>query len=135
MPRTEIDDLLGLVWEDSKDRRKRKKREYYEKNSAYYIKKAKEWRVANPGKYKSNVRKYNLSARFGMTEEQWHDLFKKQGSNCAICDGGELKWATDHCHNTGKIRGILCQSCNKMLGNAKDSKEILTKAIKYLESI
>lgn len=50
---------------------------------------------------------------------------------CAIC-GDKKKLSVDHCHETKKIRSLLCIKCNTMLGNCKESVDILKKAIKYL---
>jgi hypothetical protein len=56
---------------------------------------------------------------------------------CAICGASHSEnrkgLALDHCHNTGKIRGYLCQACNLGLGNFKDDKSLLLRAIEYLK--
>jgi len=61
----------------------------------------------------------------------------RQNYKCAICltenPGGKGKFYIDHCHTTGKNRGLLCSCCNILLGQAKESKETLMNAIKYLE--
>lgn len=63
-------------------------------------------------------------------------MFAAQGCVCAICGanapGGHGGWHTDHCHNTDRVRGILCHHCNLMLGNARDNNHTLAKAIDYL---
>jgi Recombination endonuclease VII len=62
-------------------------------------------------------------------------MFAQQGECCAICkttEPGHHGWAIDHCHTTGKVRGILCQKCNPMLGYARDQIAILEAAIDYL---
>ena len=64
----------------------------------------------------------------------------KQGGACKICrnpetaiyDGKTRRLAVDHCHDTGRVRGLLCQSCNHMIGNSKDRIDILAKGIEYL---
>lgn len=61
-----------------------------------------------------------------------------QGSSCKIClttePGGKgLVFHVDHCHDSGKVRGLLCMACNIMLGKAQDNTETLRAAIKYLE--
>jgi hypothetical protein len=61
-----------------------------------------------------------------------------QGGSCKICKTHESnlkrKLFVDHCHTTGSVRGLLCQSCNTMIGNAKDNILVLQAAINYLSS-
>lgn len=69
----------------------------------------------------ANNYKYHLKSSYGITKEEWDALFKKQGKCCAICSSPVPKrkgvgWATDHCHRTGKVRGILCHTCNLHMG-------------------
>jgi hypothetical protein len=87
--------------------------------------------------HKKELRHYQIEKKYGITAEQWDKLFKKQGKKCAICgskrSGNKHGWDTDHNHETGKARGILCHGCNVLLGGAKDSIRVLRKAIKYLK--
>ena len=59
----------------------------------------------------------------------------KKYTNCQICDVSfkDAKSHVDHDHQTGEVRGVLCQRCNHLLGNAKDNVQILQNAIKYLD--
>lgn len=79
-----------------------------------------------------------------ITYDEYLEMIKAQGNVCKICGAepeGKRFWALDHDHNCcGKgrscpkcQRGVLCQACNKILGFAKDNKEVLAKAIEYLE--
>ena len=73
--------------------------------------------------------------RYGLTPEQYIDLFEAQGGVCAICgspDTAGKNWHIDHCHKTGKTRGILCQGCNLGLGNFRDDVDRLHLAVAYL---
>lgn len=95
-------------------------------------------------KYWSDRRKNNprailtakLKAMFGITLEQYESYAINQKHCCAICGTAQSeqrrKMAVDHCHATGKVRGLLCHNCNVGLGNFKDSPQILTKAISYI---
>ena len=82
-------------------------------------------------------RKYNLKKTFNIDFEEFEKMFKDQNSKCKIClkDLELLDRHThlDHCHESGKVRGILCKSCNNMLGYAKDNTETLKNAVLYLE--
>jgi hypothetical protein len=93
------------------------------------------WEVLEP-EYESQRRR--LLGRYGLTIKAWENLFAQQGRVCAICGkdkntGRNGTFHTDHCHATQKVRGILCSSCNTLLGLANDSIAVLTAAIKYLE--
>jgi len=85
---------------------------------------------------KCNRRCY-LKRKFGITPEQYDLMFTMQNGYCAICNihQSKLKYrlAVDHCHTTGKVRGLLCSACNKALGVFNDSITTLNVAIKYLE--
>lgn len=61
-------------------------------------------------------------------------LHEEQGGQCAICGVSPDKLYLDHCHTTGKIRGLLCSSCNTGLGMFKDHTGNLRSAADYLES-
>lgn len=73
-----------------------------------------------------------------ITSDQWNDLFVSQGRRCAICrsDSPRSKkhWHTDHCHETGRVRGILCASCNRGLGAFRDEIVTMEHAIQYLRT-
>ena len=78
----------------------------------------------------------NLKYRYGITTEEKKEKIKNQGSVCAICREqfkNGLNTHVDHCHNTNKIRGILCANCNRGLGKFKDSPELLRFAALYIE--
>ena len=59
-------------------------------------------------------------------------MLDQQKGKCAICNQEMEKPYVDHCHNTKKIRGLLCVNCNFGLGSFKDNPKLLMKAIKYL---
>jgi Recombination endonuclease VII len=75
-----------------------------------------------------------LKYRYGLTTDQWETLFDTQGRKCKICLTGDPSghWHTDHCHTTDKVRGILCRGCNTGLGQFKENKAALMRAVDYL---
>ena len=95
-----------------------------------------EYRKANPKKFKN----YVLKSYYGITLEEYQAKLESQGNVCAICgqpeqvkrDGQVKALAVDHDHETGKVRGILCQACNKALGLLKDDVSLFQKSIDYL---
>lgn len=82
------------------------------------------------------LRRRQLKYLYGITPEQYDEMLKAQGGVCKIClgpDNGPWKrLAVDHCHKTGRVRGLLCAKCNKGLGQFEDDPERLKKAITYL---
>ena len=92
------------------------------------------WREANPIAHESQRRAAHLRRVYGMSVDDYRVMLTAQGGGCAICGGvGKRKWlAVDHCHESGIVRGLLCDTCNLMLGLAKDNPGLLTKAINYI---
>lgn len=81
-------------------------------------------------------RDVHLKSRYGITSKDFNALFLLQNKCCAICTTQVISkrgFVVDHDHSTNKIRGILCDSCNKGLGSFLDNEEILSNAIKYLK--
>ena len=106
-------------------------REWHHKRPDYVRKKNAEWKSKNPD-YALN--RYRL-VKYGVTPEDISILRSKQDGKCAGC-GLELslvKECVDHCHSSGKVRGLLCNSCNLILGYADDRVEILNSLICYIE--
>jgi hypothetical protein len=89
-----------------------------------------EWKLQN--------RKYWLKTSYNITIEEYNQKLIDQNHRCAICDSDETQvfmqqLFVDHCHQTNKIRGLLCHACNTALGKFRDSQAILNNAIGYLE--
>lgn len=81
------------------------------------------------------IKKYQCLRKYGITLEEKEFMVDSQGGSCAICGcdfSGEVKPNIDHCHATGKVRGILCRKCNSVLGLADDDAHRLGVAISYL---
>lgn len=77
-------------------------------------------------------RKYKLRSKYGLELEDFDQLMEEQGGKCPICQSILDIPMVDHCHGTGRVRGLLCNTCNLLLGHAKDDPEILASAIAYL---
>lgn len=78
-----------------------------------------------------------LLKRYGITLTEYHVLYAKQNGACGVCgakyeSSGLGGLVVDHDHATGAVRGLLCQNCNKFLGLALDSTELLQKGIEYI---
>ena len=94
------------------------------------------WKRRPEVKDKQKARKAWLKQRFGLTLEEFNRAFADQEGRCAICGTHQTELSVslhvDHDHVTGRIRGLLCGPCNRMLGMAKDDIGRLEAAIAYL---
>lgn len=99
------------------------------------------WRNKNKNKEKNSKRKYRLRHTYGLSTLEYDLMLKDQKGVCLICKeieyGGNQhesnkNLAVDHCHKTGKVRGLLCTNCNSALGKFKEDIEVMKRAIDYL---
>lgn len=114
----ECDKARSNKWKnDNKDRKKESSRLWYLRN-------------------KDKVHNVGMS-KYGITTEIYQQMLTAQNNCCKICNRHESeftkKLAVDHCHQTGKVRGLLCNPCNRLLGLAKENIEVLKEAILFLE--
>jgi hypothetical protein len=76
------------------------------------------------------------AVKYGLTPEEFLALYEKYDSKCAICRNEPTTLRglhVDHCHTTGKVRGLLCHGCNVGIGSLRDDVVLMRKAIAYLE--
>jgi hypothetical protein len=97
-------------------------------------------RLKSEGRLSVYYKTANLK-KYGLTIRDYEALVVKQGGRCAnaLCSvqepGGKWnRWAVDHDHKTGKVRGLLCNGCNIALGHARDSVDVLRGLTAYLEA-
>lgn len=103
----------------------------YKKNPKKGRAKAIRYRKENP----FATREARLKRDYNLTIEAWENLFKSQGSVCAVCSSDVPKavnWHTDHDHVRNVVRGILCYKCNYGIGLLGDTLESVFKALEYL---
>lgn len=84
---------------------------------------------------KDNIWGFCMKKRYGLNQEDYKNLLDEQDGKCAICGKEEIRerrLSVDHCHETGKIRGLLCSKCNMVLGLVNDNKDTLINALNYL---
>ena len=97
-------------------------------------------RITDPVKIRQNHVRHkrlqfygNMRRKFGITPECYDTMVIQQAGRCAICD--EVKdLGVDHCHFSGKIRGLLCSNCNYAIGLLKDKPVVLERAAQYLRN-
>ncbi len=83
---------------------------------------------------KERQKDYDLQKAYGLTLVDYRAMVAAQAGVCAICTKPcSRSLSVDHCHTTGKIRGLLCIACNKGLGFFKDSTDLLAAAAGYLQ--
>ena len=95
------------------------------------------WTRNNPERSQRSSRSRNLLFKYGLTLEEFEQRLVSQEGRCLICQETLQPGrgtAVDHCHTDGRVRGLLCVSCNGGLGMFKDNKTNLARAIQYLET-
>lgn len=117
-----------------KDCTRRRNRDHRQRNADAISEKRKAARRTPEGQRKGRDR--DLRRHYGIGLVDLERMIRAQGGRCAICDDeftSDKHTHVDHCHHTGTIRGILCVTCNLMLGHAKDDQRRLLAAAQYLE--
>jgi hypothetical protein len=112
--------------------------EYRTKRKEYMREWHKIARAVDPDYHKN----FSLKKLYGVTLDWYKEQHAKQSGVCAICNqpetsvirGKTLSLAVDHCHDTGKVRALLCAACNTGIGSLKHNRDLLQKAIAYLET-
>jgi hypothetical protein len=100
--------------------------------------KAKDIQARHYAKHRTEAKEYYIQKTYGLSPEEYEALLNANGRRCYICDKHESECAkglhVDHNHITGKIRGVLCFSCNAAIGYLKESPELLDRAKAYITS-
>ena len=119
---------------------------HYEANKEAYKARAAAWKVANRAAKLESQRGTNLRLKYGIEPTDFEQMFLEQEGRCPLCfvemvtgdtrqysGNGARRACVDHDHETGKIRGILCNRCNRSIGLLRDDPAILRRAADYLE--
>lgn len=124
-------------WAKNHPGRKQQYNKEYQKRNRERIKaRAREWQAENRESVKAKNRAWRLRVLFGMTQADYDLMLAKQNGVCRICgkqnrgNTAHLPLAIDHDHQTGAIRGLLCNRCNLSLGWFEDHKAVV---LNYLE--
>lgn len=141
-------------YEKNKNGRIRKYNEDYKKlNKEKLLERKREYREKNREKIRIAARDYSKRSKlkikeyglkkYNITFKDYENMLTNQNNVCKICNNPEKalnfksnevkSLAVDHCHNTGKVRGLLCGNCNLILGSVNDSIELLETMIQYLK--
>jgi len=94
------------------------------------------WRQANPEKARAAVRKsyrkHRVRQVYGISAEEYEAMLEKQEGKCPICRKALKRPSIDHCHRTGKVRGVLCRHCNSSLSVFENDPEAVARLVTYL---
>jgi hypothetical protein len=130
----------SLKWAKAHPEQKRATaKRYYTRNRERIRTRAKAYRVANADRVRLMWQKAHLKCSYGLTPDQVRAMFDRQGGMCAICYAwlgdkkDERKAHIDHDHATGKVRELLCGSCNRGLGGFYEEPEVMRRAADYIE--
>lgn len=110
----------GIAWRKGGEDEKEKMRLYQTK-----------YKKDNLERVQKNQKVYELRTKYNLSYEDYEELLIKQDGRCAICNRIR-KLHVDHCHETGRVRGLLCNNCNCGIGNLQDDIEIIKRALEYL---
>lgn len=110
---------------------------YYARNKEKCAEMYRRWKKENPDKVKAQLARRNYAGsyfKFGLTATEYREMAAKYNGVCPICNRTDSRrLSVDHCHTTGKIRGMLCNTCNIGLGKFRDNPMWLRNAALYLE--
>lgn len=103
---------------------------------------AKNWRINNPEKRKRGAKRKQLQKHYNLTIDKFEQMLKNQHYKCAVClkeetaksaDGVIKQLSVDHCHKTNKIRGLLCDACNRAEGFLRSDVDLIRRLADYVE--
>ena len=108
----------------------RRRRERYAADAVFREQAKSAARKRTPEQRRCNL----LRGKYGIEPAEYDAILIKQGGGCAICGSiaSRRYLHVDHCHKTGRVRGLLCNTCNIGLGHFKDDPERLSRAVVYL---
>lgn len=121
-----------------KEKIKEKKRLFQLENPDKRYLANKKYQEQNKEKIRFWLKKSRLKRMYGITIEDYDCIFNKQQGKCACCgilnENLTKELSVDHCHETGKIRGLLCHNCNTALGLIKDNVDVLKQMLIYIST-
>lgn len=104
---------------------------YYVKNKEKILQQTKAYRDS---KTIDERREWDFKKKYGITVQQYKEMFQRQGGGCKICGQPASRLHVDHDHTTEAVRGLLCSNCNRGLGCFLDDPQLLEKASWYLKT-
>lgn len=110
-------------------------RAYYHRNRDVLNQRSKDWYARNKARAVATTWRNRIRRDFGITEQEYNAMLVAQQGVCAICrqPPKRIRLDVDHCHATKKVRGLLCNKCNRGLGWFCDSDVLMVRAANYLK--
>jgi hypothetical protein len=125
-----IELVIGKTWTEAR------KKHHMNSCNACNHKKSKLWKQENTKKAAQSAKYTKLKYHYNLSKEQFDFIYESQQGKCAICLETQDKFSrnlhVDHCHTTGKVRGLLCSNCNTAIGKLKENIIILDRAKEYI---
>jgi hypothetical protein len=122
-------------YQEHREQARKWRKKYYEANKDEAKERGKRWCDSHREHRQKYSKTYKLKTLYGITQEDRNKIIEFQKGICPVChdilDG--IKSCVDHNHVTNKVRGILCNNCNLLLGSSRDNISILESAIEYLK--
>ena len=125
-----------------------RRKRWYAENREREIARVKEWQQTNAERLNAYRKLHNATPdrkralrdgyyrrTFGLSADDVDAMLEAQGGGCAICGVRPERLASlhvDHCHDSGRIRGLLCLNCNQGIGKLGEDPELLRRAAEYL---
>lgn len=128
----------------NRNRKRTYNKTYYKTNRTRLLESQKEYYTVNLGKIRDYRKEYwtkdrekklarRRDSNYGLSPGEFERLSAEQSGKCAICKQTPKKLCVDHCHGSGKVRGLLCGKCNFAIGHLDDSSEKARAAARYLK--
>lgn len=121
-------------YQKNKEKIAEKRKIYYENNKEKIMARNRKRieKIKHTDAYKNYHKNWKLKNLYGLTREEYDLKLEEQNYKCEICSKEE-KLHVDHCHTTGKARGLICKNCNNSLGLIKENIETLEMMIEYIK--
>lgn len=119
---------------EAREKRNAQRRAWGERNKERLREKFREWQSKNRGHRTAYMHEWWIKKLYGLSIDGYREILAAQGGACAICGGppGTKRFAVDHDHRTGKVRGLLCSMCNTALERIDSVDGWVARATAYL---
>lgn len=107
-------------------------RQYAQANKSRRNERLREWRRVNPEAARQKDLRARLMRKYGLTPREVEEMRLAQDGRCLLCDSAERELVVDHAHDSGLVRGLLCRSCNTIVGQVEIAPMLVGRLVEYL---